>query len=251
LSKKDVKKDQIISEINSSKGGNKSKSQMKETPNIEPKDIKSHESKDMKQKVLQMEQLLNKSYTKKDEKPIKDEKQNEMIEENNEETNDRNSMKQRIANALNKSKTSPKAKEKITKKDTKNKKNGETFKANIEKFDKLLNKQNKKLETEKKPKLMKELAKEMEMKFKPKEVKEKPNETKEKPKENEMKNRISDKKVSALQEKEKIVSTQSNIDNKVKELLANTEDNKSKTGQTPKTSTMDHNQKVEDLLKEL
>jgi hypothetical protein len=229
LYKKDVKKDEIISEINSSKVGNKSKSQMKETPNTEPKD--------MKQKVVQMEQLLNKSNTKKDEKSIKDEKQNEMIEENNEETNDRNSMKQRIANALNKSKTSPKAKEKIAEIDTKNKKNGETLKGNIEKFDKLLNNQNRKLEIEEKPKPIKELAKEMEMKFKPKE--------------NEMKSRISDKKVSALQEKEKIVSTQSNIDNKVKELLANTEDNKSKTGQTSKASTIDHNQKVEDLLKDL
>jgi hypothetical protein len=66
-----------------------------------------------------------------------------------------------------------------------------------------------------------------------------------------MKNKISDKTVSALQKKEKIVSTHSNIDNKVKELLANNEDNKSKTGQTSKTSTMDHNQKVEDLLKNL
>jgi hypothetical protein len=66
-----------------------------------------------------------------------------------------------------------------------------------------------------------------------------------------MKNKISDKTVSALQKKEKIVSTHSNIDNKVKELLANNEDNKSKTGQTSKTSTMDHNQKVEDLPKNL
>ncbi len=96
-----------------------------------------------------MEQLLNKSNTKKDEKSIKDEKQNQMIEE----TNDRNSMKQRIANALNESKTSPKAKEKVVKegktKDTKNKKNGETLKGNIEKFDKLLNKQNKNLKLKK------------------------------------------------------------------------------------------------------
>ncbi len=110
-----------------------------------------------------MEQLLNKSNTKKDEKSIKDEKQNEMIEE----TNDLNLMKQRIANALNESKTSPK--EKVMKeektKDSKNKKNGETLKGNIEKFDKLLNKQNKRPETKEKPKPMKELTKEMEMNF--------------------------------------------------------------------------------------
>jgi hypothetical protein len=63
-----------------------------------------------------------------------------------------------------------------------------------------------------------------------------------------MKNKILNKTVSALQEKEKIVS---NTDNKVKELLANTEDNKSKTGQKSKTSTMDQNEKVDDLLKNL